>query len=347
MSRHGQIITTENADIMEQYAVIIVDDEPYILQSMQRVFRAEPYPILVANTGAEALQLLAETPTVAVIISDQLMPDMNGTDFLTRSRAVAPDAFRMLLTGESNIEATIAAMNKGGATYYISKPWEEEELLQIVRHGIMQYHLLLENRRHSEIINEHNIQLLESLNRLTEQNTELERLASTDVLTGLTNRRRMFEYLEKEVSRIRRYGGTMSIIMFDIDHFKLVNDAWGHSVGDTVLQEVARESKSVLRKADIAARCGGEEFVILLPETELAGAVKIANRLRQQVADMVVLQEHAAPISVTISIGVAMIGPNAASVDLLIRADKAMYLAKKNGRNRVETADMMLFQETE
>ena len=177
------------------------------------------------------------------------------------------------------------------------------------------------------------------------QNTELERLASTDALTGLTNRRRFLEIFEKECSRIQRYGGALTLLMFDIDHFKRVNDTWGHSAGDVVLRKVASETHLVLRMVDTAARIGGEEFVILLPETELSGAFLIADRLRLLVADTAVEQDQGPPISVTISIGVAMIGLDESAESLLSRADQAMYQAKNNGRNRVEISAGEIRQE--
>ena len=161
----------------------------------------------------------------------------------------------------------------------------------------------------------------------------------TDALTGLTNRRCLLECLENELVRTKRYGGSLSLIMFDIDHFKHVNDTYGHSAGDSVLREIARQTKLILRKADIAARYGGEEFVILLPETELAGAVLIANRLIQIIAESTVRQEARHSIAVTVSIGVAMISPNEIATDLLNRADQAMYRAKNRGRNRIEVSE--------
>ncbi|MEI6827484.1 MAG: response regulator, partial [Desulfuromonadales bacterium] len=123
----------EAIDVMSQYTVVMVDDEQNILQSLKRCFRREQYKIVCAGSGAEGLKLIAATADIAVIISDQRMPEMNGSEFLTRSRELAPDAIRMLLTGYSDMETTVAAMNEGGATHYIGKPWEDSALLQTVR----------------------------------------------------------------------------------------------------------------------------------------------------------------------------------------------------------------------
>ena len=320
------------------YSVVVVDDEPNILHSLKRCFRREPFRLLYAGSGAEGLKLLAETPHVAVILSDQRMPEMNGSEFLALSRELAPDAIRILLTGYSDMESTISAINKGGATHYVvkQKPWDDAELLQTVQECVWSYHQTIKDRHLHEVISRKNDELRELLSLLARQNSELERLSSTDALTGLTNRRRFLESFENERSRTERYGGSLSLIMFDIDHFKKVNDTWGHSVGDAVLRKIAHEVQQFLRMVDIAARYGGEEFVILLPETGLSGANLVANRLQQLVADTTIEHDQGPPISVTVSVGVASLGPDESGANLLIRTDQAMYQAKNNGRNRVE-----------
>ncbi len=176
------------------------------------------------------------------------------------------------------------------------------------------------------------------LSRLTTQNVELERLATTDSLTGLANRRRLFDCLEQEVYRAQRYGTALSLVMFDIDHFKRINDSWGHATGDWVLCRIARETHQLLRKTDQAGRYGGEEFVVLLPETDLSEALLLAQRLRQRISDTAITPEHDAPMPVTVSVGVAALAPDETGEELIHRADQALYRAKQNGRNRVETA---------
>ena len=176
------------------------------------------------------------------------------------------------------------------------------------------------------------------LSRLIDQNAELERLATTDGLTGLANRRRLFERLEQEMYRARRYGTALSLVMFDIDHFKRVNDRWGHAAGDQVLREIARETHQLLRKTDRAGRYGGEEFVVLLPETDLAEAILTAHRLHQQISETVITPELGVPVSVTISAGVATLAPAESGEALIHRADQALYRAKQGGRDRVEAA---------
>jgi diguanylate cyclase (GGDEF)-like protein len=176
------------------------------------------------------------------------------------------------------------------------------------------------------------------LGRLTAQNVELGRLATTDSLTGLANRRYLFERLEQEVYRAQRYGTVLSLILFDIDHFKRINDSWGHAAGDHVLREIGRETHQLLRKADLAGRYGGEEFVVLLPETDLAEAMSLAHRLNRQISQKVIQFEQGSPVLVTVSVGVAALAPAESGEKLFQRADQALYRAKEGGRNRVEVA---------
>jgi diguanylate cyclase (GGDEF)-like protein len=162
----------------------------------------------------------------------------------------------------------------------------------------------------------------------------------TDPLMGIFNRRYLERRLEEEVGRARRYNLPLSILMIDIDHFKSVNDTYGHQVGDTVLENMGNIIDSVARDSDMVARYGGEEILVILPSTPISGAVKIAERLRLLVESYAfTLPEtynNLSMLHVTVSIGVAFLDPGTAEArDLVERADKALYTAKKNGRNRV------------
>ncbi|MEI6827479.1 MAG: response regulator [Desulfuromonadales bacterium] len=160
---------------MSHYAVVVVDDEQNILQSLKRCFHREPFQVVCAGSGAEGLKLIGETPHVAVIISDQRMPEMNGSEFLARSRELVPDAIRILLTGYTDMDTTITAMNEGGATHYIvkQKPWDEAEMLQTVRRCVWDYQQVVEERRLHKIIDQKNSELQELLCQLTEKNERL------------------------------------------------------------------------------------------------------------------------------------------------------------------------------
>ena len=167
---------------------------------------------------------------------------------------------------------------------------------------------------------------------------ETEQLSRTDALTGIANRRQLFEVGAHEMNRARRFGHPFSVLMFDIDHFKQVNDAYGHAVGDQVLQAIARCCVQQSRESDLVARYGGEEFAVLLLETNLEGARISAERLRAQIARTAVPTERG-PLSLTISCGVAVAQVESDGfATLLVRADSALYAAKQGGRNRVEAA---------
>jgi len=164
---------------------------------------------------------------------------------------------------------------------------------------------------------------------------DVQRLAITDPLTGLDNRRHFFEIAGREFARARRYSHPLSAIMLDIDHFKQVNDTYGHAAGDQVLRNVALVLQEISRDADIIARYGGEEFVILLPETELPYAKVVAERMRQEISRTSTETERGT-VSLTISLGVAVLDEDCADLDALLeRADQALYAAKQAGRNRV------------
>jgi len=171
--------------------------------------------------------------------------------------------------------------------------------------------------------------------QLKELNEALQVVSRTDPLTGLPNRRAMMEELHGEMARSGREGGTLAVLMVDVDHFKLVNDTHGHEVGDRVLQILAQALKEALRAYDVCARWGGEEFLVLLPGTDRAGALEVGEKLRKAVA------AHSVPagearVTVGLSVGVAVLEPQESMDSLLRRADAAMYEAKRHGRDRVE-----------
>lgn len=186
------------------------------------------------------------------------------------------------------------------------------------------------------------LRLEQALCALRESEERYQHLAATDSLTGLCNRRRFFILAEAEAGRARRHGTAFSIIMMDIDHFKLVNDTYGHTVGDKVLASFATTLRELLRGQDILARYGGEEFVALLPETEEGQALGVAQRLRAAVAASPIQLPDTPPVAVTCSFGLSTCRPGTwqetetATVErLLIEADTALYAAKTGGRNRV------------
>ena len=164
----------------------------------------------------------------------------------------------------------------------------------------------------------------------------LAKLATTDELTGISNRRHFVDVGRREIDRCSRYGRRMSLLYIDIDHFKRVNDTWGHPAGDIVLKELAREISGILRRQDTVARIGGEEYAVILPETEAKTAFAVGESLRLAIEQSRTRVSEKAEIKYTLSIGVATLTGEEDSLDAMMqRADAALYQAKKNGRNQV------------
>lgn len=180
--------------------------------------------------------------------------------------------------------------------------------------------------------------ILQRTLELLQANRKLQELATTDPLTGIANRRKMTEQIAQELERARRFHHPLALLMVDIDHFKRINDTYGHEVGDQAIVQTAALLTANLRAVDMVARFGGEEFVLLMPETPIAVAMHVAERLREQAAGLRVPTESGGEVELTISIGVAAADPHGAPdspSSLLVRSDKALYRAKKEGRNRV------------
>lgn len=171
--------------------------------------------------------------------------------------------------------------------------------------------------------------------KLEEANGQIKRLARTDPLTGLANRRTLFEVMQREIARAARLGESLSLLMADMDKFKSINDQFGHIAGDHVLASAAEVFGSQSRPYDLAARYGGEEFVLLLPATTTEGAVAVAGRMRKKIAE---LRVPDCPVPITVSLGVATWIAGETAEQLVGRADAALYAAKGAGRNRVEVA---------
>ncbi len=167
--------------------------------------------------------------------------------------------------------------------------------------------------------------------------TKLNEMASIDVLTNIYNRRYFMELFEKEINRYNRYGNTFSVMILDIDHFKSINDVYGHDIGDKVLQAFTESGKEVIRNIDVFGRVGGEEFAVLLPVTDLPSALIAAERFRTKI-EQTKIPVHDEEISITVSIGIASVTQKKPDKEILLKqADEALYVAKKNGRNRIET----------
>jgi diguanylate cyclase (GGDEF)-like protein len=198
----------------------------------------------------------------------------------------------------------------------------------------LETHAVPQRDEHGQIVS-----MLSVTRDITEKKSllhELEKQAHIDYLTGVNNRRYFMQQAELELARTKRYNTHLSILTMDIDLFKQVNDNYGHKVGDQVLKKLAAICSEALREIDIIGRVGGEEFAILLPETDKTNALDAAERLRAAIADNLIPIENGLPIRMTVSIGVASLTSNDDNLDVLLsQSDEALYEAKKSGRNKV------------
>ncbi len=302
-------------------SVLIIDDSDAVREKIIKTL--ESFNLFVryyeAEDGLEGFKKLLSSP-VDIILCDLEMPRIDGFKFLSmmKSRPDLQDTPVLMLTGMNDRDLKIKGLEQG-ASDYITKPFDPEELVARVK-----VHLKIKN-------------LQDDLKRTNELLLEL---SNTDHLTGLFNRRYLMEVLDKEVQRSSRKGGNLSILILDIDHFKNVNDTYGHLQGDAVLQKVALQLQKELRNYDIAARYGGEEFIAVLPDATMPEAAFVAERIRASIQASK-FNGALSQLSLTVSLGVALYSADDGStIDGFIkRADDALYRAKANGRNRVECAE--------
>jgi len=323
---------------------LIVDDEPYILTTLT-ILLATEFEVLSACGVAEARELLNSRP-VDIILADHKMPNATGVQLLEWVQQNLPRTVRLLMTGYAEVEDAIAAINRGRVYYFVPKPWRNEELLQILRNAAEKSQLernrdqlLLELRQsHSELeqrVAERTRALEEANYQLQQRNRELERLALTDPLTGLFNRRAVDELARFELKRHARYPSPLALGIIDADHFRRINTEHLLTGGDAVLKGLARILSSCIREVDSVGRVGGEEFLVIARETNEEGAHTLAERIRSTVESTPVLYQSN-PISVTVSIGfaVAEVGVPTEYDEIYQLAASALRHAKDDGRNR-------------
>ncbi|MFO0876923.1 MAG: diguanylate cyclase [Gemmataceae bacterium] len=330
----------------ERCTLLVVDDEPYILPTLQALLA--PYYEVLTASSAEIAEATLKSRSIAILLSDQQMPRRTGVQLLEWARAHSPQTIRLLMTGYSELEDAVDAINRGHVYHYLLKPWRTEELLNILRNAADKYFLERKREQLLHELQELNRDLerrvaartaeLQEANQLLEQRArELERLALTDPLTGLFNRRAMDELAAFEVRRHARYPSPFALGYIDLDFFKNINTQYLLTGGDEVLKGLARILSSTVREVDSVGRVGGEEFLVIARETNADGAHALAERIREMVAHTPIryLQHE---ISITASLGFAVADVNS-DVDLtamLELAAKALSFAKKQGRNRSE-----------
>jgi two-component system, cell cycle response regulator len=298
--------------------VLIVDDDEIMVERLRDLVTAAGYEAASATNGEDALAALRRE-FAPIVILDRNMPGMDGIELCRSIRATQFPGYVyiMLVTALDSEEELLAGLD-AGADDYFSKRVSGTQL--IARLATARRILTLEH----------------SLKQVIE---ERRRMAMTDPLTGAHNRRYFMNHMRRELKRTRRAGGDVSLLVFDIDHFKHINDRYGHAAGDSVLVEFVRRVQGLLRETDWCARLGGEEFAVVLPQTDLGGAAVVAEKVRRAVAAAPVVSAEGT-IELTVSVGVSGIAcfadRSAVTADhLLSRADDCLYSSKNSGRDRV------------
>ena len=297
----------------EPASLLIADSDPTVLDFLSGVLHDEGYEVTTASGSQEALKAVREGG-FQLLLTDLNMPGTDALSLLRALREMAPECDVVVLTPYAGMETAVEAM-KLGAVDYITKPFHVDHVRIVVAKT-------LDRRR---------------LQRLAHDGESYKRLSRVDGLTELYNHKFFHQLLDAELERAQRYDRNLAILMFDIDHFKIYNDANGHPIGDLALQNIGSILTNATRRCDYIGRYGGEEFAMIVPETDKQIAVRIAERLRKAVQDAEFQGESMMPTGrLTISVGVSAYPDDGRTKrELLAQADRALYRAKQEGRNRV------------
>lgn len=279
------------------YNILIVDDEDAIKNVLASILSLKGHKCSTASDGIEALSMLADNG-YDVMIVDIVMPNMDGITLTKEALKINPEMPIMVMTGFAEHSANEAM--EAGAWDFISKPFSSNEFL-------LRFYKMMHNY-------------------------EIIRLAIRDPLSGVFNRKKFYSELTKEIKRAERYGHNIALVMFDIDWFKEINDKYGHQTGDHVLQEIVKIVETNIRKTDVFCRYGGDEFVILMPETNIDGATHLAEKLKKSIEQ----HEFEQIKNITCSFGVSEYIEKEGEDSFIKRVDTALYNAKNSGRNSVE-----------
>jgi len=289
--------------------VLVIEDHPDQRDLLAIVLKREGYQVITAANGLEALEKL-ETQHVQIALSDIMMPKMDGFELIKRIRAnpALKSIYLILITARIQEGDRVRGLDLG-ADDYITKPFSFSELLARVRVGT----------------------------RVVQYQQHLEYQSQIDSLTGLFNRRAFEKKIHEEFERSKRYHNPLSVLIFDLDNFKNINDTYGHHGGDAALVKISETLRDMTRQSDFSARYGGEEFVMILPETDQDNALQVASKIHDAVRSSSFGTTNR-PFALTVSIGVSSSSARVYSTwrEMLDDADRALYLAKNTGKDRVE-----------
>lgn len=303
--------------------VLVVEDDLVLQMAVKKVFDEMGFETILCSDGETAFKIIT-TEKIRLAIIDWILPGIDGLTLCRKMRKLRLSryVYMIILTSMSSKENLVEALD-AGADDFIAKPFDENELAARARVGM---------------------RIIQLENKLVNSQKKLIKLAKEDPLTGIMNRRSLFDEILKELNRASREKSSVATILVDADNFKAINDTYGHLVGDMVLVQLAESLKDCCREYDKLGRYGGEEFLLLLPQTDREGAIHVAERMRRHINNNPINCGDKS-ISLTVSIGVSTISFGAEHEkykineqmmdDLIKKTDYALYVAKKEGKNRV------------
>ena len=309
--------------------ILVVDDEMSVRSVLVQVLERYGYAVTEAADGEQAFERLEEK-NFALVITDIKMPGTSGLEVLKKTKQSYPDTQVIIITSHASLDTAVEALRLG-AYDYLFKPFEDLALISAAAsRAIETVRLTEENRRLLATLQKQNSEL-ERTNKI------LENVACRDGLTGLFNHRYFQDSLRSEIDRCQRENDIFSLIFFDLDHFKIYNDAHGHLEGDYLLRQLATILEKNFRHSDVVARYGGEEFVVILPGTSKKDAQHMAENMRRYIEGFPFNGRDTQPSGkLTSSIGIATYPEDGRNrTELVQSADNAMYQAKKSGRNGI------------
>ena len=290
-------------------SVLVIEDHPDQRDLLAIVLQREGYRVVTAANGMDALEKLQQEQ-VHIALSDIMMPKMDGFELINkiRSNPALKNIYVILITARIQEGDRVRGLDMG-ADDYITKPFSFSELLARVRVG----------------------------SRVVQYQQHLEHQSQVDSLTGLFNRRAFEKKVEEEFERAKRYNHPLSLLILDIDNFKVINDTYGHHGGDTALIKISETLKGRTRRSDFPSRYGGEEFVLILPETDAENAIQVAGKIHEEIRGSQ-FGTTGRPFLLTVSIGVSSSSNKEYSDwrEMLADADRALYVAKNSGKDRIE-----------
>ena len=298
--------------------ILVCDDDPAdrkLVRAYLQQIDIREIVLLEAGQRAE-IQNALDKGRIDLVFMDIQMPEKSGMEWLAEivEKQTAPV---VMLTGSGSEEVAVQSLQKGAVGYLPKSKLSTEKLAETIDDAMKRWRQIQQGRANQE---------------------ELERLANIDSLTGLLNRGAILRKLSEQMKHAKRYRNELSLSLLDIDHFKKVNDQYGHLIGDDVLEQVAILMWQNIRDADIIGRYGGEEFIIILPRTDLSSALNVAERVRKMIEASKMKDPEGNMFGITVSQGISIYKLGEDEHSLISRADNALYKAKGNGRNRVETS---------